>query len=485
VDGCMGLLHRAGRNVAFKFVGETAARALMLVYFLLMARLLGEREFGVYSYLASVCSMLVFIADPGLHTWLVRSVSQRREDPGVVLGRVLPVKVAASVLYVSTLAVFFVAGTGSVAASAAVWVPAVVVALLTGWHEYLWSVCSAVERMDVEAQLKFLNKLAVLAAGLPVLVARRSLALTLLAMGAASAVTLVFGFARTARLVPGIRVSWSSGSWRAVVSAALPLALNAVFLGLFFRVDMVVLAWAGVDVAEIGRYGASMRMVDTAGIVPFLIMSGVFPILAGLHAGDPAKLAETYGRLFKVLLVMGLGMCAATTVLADKLLHALFGVGYVSAAPTLAVLVWVVLFMYLDYLTLNMLIATERSADAAISTGVCVPVSLGLNLLLIPRYGITGAAAAAVATQAVLFVLTYRFVSRQVSGAPGVVFILKAVAAAGAMATMLVWMHDYSLFVLVPAGAAVYAFAGYAVRLFSPEECDLLRRILVRRLDTA
>jgi O-antigen/teichoic acid export membrane protein len=80
-----------------------------------------------------------------------------------------------------------------------------------------------------------------------------------------------------------------------------------------------------------------------------------------------------------------------------------FGSAYAPAQGTLHVLLCAVPFIYLNSLLSVSLIALGHERFYAGATALCTVVNLGLNLLLVPRWGATAAAWVAVATAGVLF----------------------------------------------------------------------------------
>jgi O-antigen/teichoic acid export membrane protein len=86
-------------------------------------------------------------------------------------------------------------------------------------------------------------------------------------------------------------------------------------------------------------------------------------------------------------------------------------------------------------------------------------VNIGLNLILIPRYGLMGAASATLAAEA--FSLSYGFLILWRRGLlDGARAILRPLLAAGIMGAVVYLVgHDQSLLITIPVGVVVYALA--------------------------
>jgi O-antigen/teichoic acid export membrane protein len=96
---------------------------------------------------------------------------------------------------------------------------------------------------------------------------------------------------------------------------------------------------------------------------------------------------------------------------------------------------------------------------------------VGLNFLLIPRYGIVVAAIVTVASELLILLGSYPLMRRYYGFFPAPRTLLGAVTAAAAMGGLLWLLDDAPLAVLVVLGAAVY---GGLLWTLSPASRELL-----------
>jgi O-antigen/teichoic acid export membrane protein len=144
----------------------------------------------------------------------------------------------------------------------------------------------------------------------------------------------------------------------------------------------------------------------------------VFFVLAITYASHVAWLpAVTRGvaqkRSIDVELSGSLRLSVVVTVpfvvggimIAPKLLSALFGEEYMPASTALQLLMVSLFFISLHGPSRNLFLAFDRLGLESSIMAVAVVVNVGLNLVLIPRYGLNGAALATVAADAVILLL--------------------------------------------------------------------------------
>ena len=72
---------------------------------ILIARKLGDGQFGVFSSLTAFVSLFGILTEFGLTVPLIRTLAQRAETPGDMLGRVILIKVVLGVCSILLLAV--------------------------------------------------------------------------------------------------------------------------------------------------------------------------------------------------------------------------------------------------------------------------------------------------------------------------------------------------------------------------------------------
>jgi O-antigen/teichoic acid export membrane protein len=113
------------------------------------------------------------------------------------------------------------------------------------------------------------------------------------------------------------------------------------------------------------------------------------------------------GKAFTYSLFIAIPMTAGGIILSEKLLYYLYGASFVSGAPVLVILLFVQManiFMFLLTMCLN---AMDMPKTSFYITAGSALLNILLNILLIPQYGITGAAVASLVTISLNATLAY------------------------------------------------------------------------------
>jgi O-antigen/teichoic acid export membrane protein len=161
----------------------------------------------------------------------------------------------------------------------------------------------------------------------------------------------------------------------------------------------VVIVWADVVLvtvlrgpAEAGIYAAASRFVTSGTLAMQAIRLAIGPVLAGSFGrGDLAE-AERVHRYSTVGAILSTWPVYLTVALFAPGVLSLLGPGFGAAAPALSVLAVAMLAVVATGNANTVLNMAGRSSWAARNTGRAAAVMLALDLVLVPRFGIVGAA---------------------------------------------------------------------------------------------
>ncbi len=113
--------------------------------------------------------------------------------------------------------------------------------------------------------------------------------------------------------------------------------------------------------------------------------------------------------------------------------------------------------------------------------GVCAIVNVILNLILIPALSYNGAAIATLIARAILFVASFYFVSKHLQMLPVHKILIKPVTSGLVTGAFMYYFIDVNMFLLVLLAAVVYLMALLALKTFSTEDWDIVKKVLGRK----
>ncbi len=392
--------HRAQRDAFTAFSVRCASAALLYLSQIALARWMGGYEYGIYVFVWTWVMILGGLSDLGLGTGSIRSIPHYREAGEAALVRGV-VRGSSWLSFCVGLAVaLFCAGLlyAFKPFNDAFMLPAYlglvcVPFYAVSWVQdgigkaFSWMSLSMVPPYVLRPALLLTAMTGALACGLPMLAATAAAAAVIATVGS-SIVQAVLMRSRVQKAVgTGTHAydfpMWLKASWPLLIVNASELTLQSA--------DVLIVSHY-MSPTDVAIYFAAAKTMSLIMFVHYAVGSSVGTHFAALAArGDKAELdrfaREAAHWTFWPSLAAGVGILA----LGIPLLW-LFGPQFVAGYPVMGILVAGFLFraaMGPTEFLLNMLGKQRISALVQVTMAV---TSIGLNLLLVPRYGLIGAA---------------------------------------------------------------------------------------------
>jgi O-antigen/teichoic acid export membrane protein len=165
-----------------------------------------------------------------------------------------------------------------------------------------------------------------------------------------------------------------------------------VEIGIVWADVLIVSALTGSRQA--GIYAAASRFVTTGTLVEASLRLALAPLLSSrLALGDRRGAERLYQSATQWIILLSWPLYVAVATYADVLLR-VFGHGFAAGAPALRLLALAMLVSTATGNSQTMLLMSGRSAWQLANKSALLAVNVVLNVLLVPRWGIDGAAAA-------------------------------------------------------------------------------------------
>jgi O-antigen/teichoic acid export membrane protein len=464
-------------NTAFRAAGDLVSKLASIALYVVMARRLGDAGFGVFTFAFSLVTLVTALGDLGQTEVLIREVARDRQRVHGYFGDTVALKLLLSVPALAiALGGVFAAGVPAETRVVVTLIGLAVMAELL--MDTSFGVFQAFERMSLTAIVLIAQRTVTAAAGIAALLLGAGVVAVSAIYLAGALLALALSLGLLLRRVVRVGFHARPRRWARLMRAAVPIGLTTVFWTVLSRVDASMLAAFRSD-AVVGNYGAAYRLLESTLFLSWSVGSAVFPVLSRLGRSTQPPVGLVYERSVKLLLGVTVPIAVGAAVLADGVVELLYGTEFATAADALRLLAPTIALYPVSYLAGLLLVSQDRQVAATIAYGVVAAENVLLNLVLIPRYSLYGAAVGTSISE----VLVMAALVWSVAGPSGPVRWGRAVAGpvvAGAAAA--VTMYGLRGVGVVPAaltGGIVYAFAllGFE-RLVYPGDLRSLREIV-------
>ncbi|WP_273568682.1 oligosaccharide flippase family protein [Maribacter halichondriae] len=184
-----------------------------------------------------------------------------------------------------------------------------------------------------------------------------------------------------------------------------------MLLGIFyFMVDTQIISlYLGAE--EVALYQSVFRIILILLMFSDIVSSVLLPYLSFKYHKQE-DISQHVSKIFLYLLIIGCSLFLLFTSFDSEILEILYTPEYVSAAILVLPFSIVIILRTVSSLLGNILTISNKQAYRVLTVGVSLIVSLVLNLILIPKYGIESAAWVSVIVHLVLFGM-YFYYSKQ------------------------------------------------------------------------
>ncbi len=398
------LISSTAKNAGWMFLGQGLSFLFQAGYFILLARLLGAKEYGVYAGAFALTSLVARCSTLGTGTVLLRHVSGSsavfREYWGNVLLTTFGINVVA-------IPVLQLAGPHLISSGGArLLLLAALTNCLFGQLVYEASrVFQTFERMRATAILTIATNCAraVVAACMFLDLHHASAQQWAAASAIISAIAAVISILTVTRyfgwprfdLRVSIKHFWEGAEFTFASSTS----------SVYNDFDKAMLSHYGMSVAN-GIYTMAYRVLEIATMPIYSIKDAMLPKLFGFGQSGIVKVYESSRHILKKTILIGAGF-SVVLFLASPLLATIVGKGFAETANALRWLAIIPLCRSIHVMCGWNLTCAGYQRYRTSSQVIIAGINVVLNLLFIGRYGWLGAAWASVISDSLLAVLTF------------------------------------------------------------------------------
>lgn len=379
------------RKIAETFATRVFGLAIGVITSMIIARILGPDGRGLYALAGTIAGTATQFGNLGLHAFNTYRVAQDKNSLPALLGNSLAVSAGAGALLM-----------GIVLAIGSFW-PTVIP--IQGWllalmlltiplglaTLFLQNLLLGLQQVRAYNTLDLTNKvLAVALVG--IVIALQAVTVTMLYV-TGIVTTLVMLTLTLRRLAPHLHgpIRVSIGLLKAALPYGSKAYLSALFSFLVLRADLFMIQGA-LGVEQVGYYSVASALIDMIYMLPVVIGTILFPRLSAM-TDDQERWTFTKRTAGFVALLMGAGSVAAA-VLAKPVIGLLYGAAFLPAAPAFIGLLPGIVAMSVNTILMNYFASMAMPPVVIYSPLLALVTNVGLNLWLIPAYGIWGAAVA-------------------------------------------------------------------------------------------
>ncbi len=388
--------NKVAKNASWIIGCRVAQSVLSLVIGMMTARFLGPSNYGVINYVASIVAFVTPIMYLGLNSTIVHELISRPDKEGEVLGTSILMSVCSAVLCIIGVVsfVYFVnAGESETLIVCAIYSVLLIfnaIDLIQYWFQAkLMSKYTSVAMLIAYAVVS-LYKIFLLVTQKSVywFAASNFLDYALIAL------FLIIIYKNK----QGQRFCFSKKMARELFSKSKYYIVSSMMVTIFAQTDKIMIKnMLGNE--QVGLYTAAVATASVLSFIFSAIIDSFRPEILKSGKEDESKFEKNMILLYSIIIYLSLAVSVFMTMFAPVLINILFGRQYIAASSSLQIIVWYTTFAYIGSVRNVWILAKENQKYLWIINLSGATLNVVLNLMMIPIWGINGAAIASLITQ--------------------------------------------------------------------------------------
>ncbi len=378
------------------------------VVFIVLAKLMSVEDFGILSFGFSLSALAVIVADFGFSLMIIKEYPEQENSHKNYISNSLLAKVALSIVCAALFFAYLgLAYEGDWFKVGAIYI---LFAIITSFTIYLQALLKVQNRFHKYTESTIVY----------------SIAVTLVILGYAIFQLNLFQLVGSLLLSKVIQLVWTTylcrSSFTASADSFSPIGklikrswsfgLHTVLGIFYFMIDTQIISLY-LGATDVALYQSVFRIILILLVFSDIISNVLLPYLSYKYY-QQENISELVSKIFLYMLIIGCSLFLAFTSFKIPILELLYTPEYVQATVLVLPFSIVVILRTSSALLGNILTISNRQVYRVITVAVSLVISIVLNLICIPKFGILSAAWVSVVVHVVLFSMYFFYSKKEV-----------------------------------------------------------------------
>lgn len=384
------------RNVVWAVTGKVVTLLGGLLVGIFVARYLGPEQYGLMSYVMSYVALFQVLASFGMDQIEIREESKSPEERDQIIGTAFTLKIGFAIITMLLVAItawifeadsftkwMIILYSASMVANSFSVIRNYFTSLV--WNEYI--VKTEIIRAFIGAAVKV--GLLLIHASLVWFIVATLFDTILIASG------YLLSYRRK---IDSIR-KWQFKKKIAIylIQQSFPLLLSGITLIVCQKIDQIMIGNM-LDKTSVAIYAVAGTFVTILGFIPTIITQTMTPLLVQAYRNKEDKYEQLSQLFLNVTTWIIICICLIVCAMAGLLIRVTYGIQYIASIPILQILIFQEIGYALAQTSGSLIIVEGKQKIFALRYFIGAILCVSFNYIMIPAFGITGAAICGVIT---------------------------------------------------------------------------------------
>jgi O-antigen/teichoic acid export membrane protein len=206
------------------------------------------------------------------------------------------------------------------------------------------------------------------------------------------------------------KLKFHMGFAKRFLKDSFPFVLGSVAIFFYTRIDFFIIK-KYLSSSDLGLYSAVITISSALPMIPMVLINVISPLLLEKKLQSQLLYNNYLIKVFKLFSYLSILLISLIFYFSNIIIEVLFGIEYIAAAPILRVHVFTNFFIYMGIVQNVWMVNANLGRLSLFKTLIGLVIAVGMNMIMIPMFGITGAAYSAVVVQFVSSFLINIFIA--------------------------------------------------------------------------
>jgi O-antigen/teichoic acid export membrane protein len=389
-------IHSLFKNLFFSGTSQVIRLLANTILFVFIARVYGGEGFGWFTTSHAYYSFFLLVSDFGIETYILTQSRKIFSDSSRVVSDLLSIKLL--LIGISAAGLLFLSFVLPVSSQTRILIFLLSIALIgTAVTSFLLAVLKSEEQFKPDAQINLIQNGIVLLGISAVWIFH--LGLTVLVMiFTISRYSGVMVLLRKVRLTAPDALTFNKGAWSRHKNEVMTYGLHLVFGTLFFTSDSLLIPLF-YNEQMVGSYQSVFKLAVLALMISDIITMTYLPTLSRLFIEDRVRWNQFANFLNKIIVISGSIAGVIFFGFPSQLLHFVYGANEFPYVISLMKIFGFVIIIRSAGLLYGFVLTSAQLQQTRMKvTFIATIMNIAANLIVIPLYGIIGAAVVSLIT---------------------------------------------------------------------------------------
>lgn len=392
------------KNTGWIIGGKVAQMALSFVVGIWSARYLGPSNYGLLNYISAYTALFTSLCTLGItSSVLVNEFTKYPEEEGTTLGTTIGLRLISSIM--SAIMIVSVVNIVDAGDPLLMWIA------IFSSIGLIFKVFDVIEywflkryQSKITAIASFVGYCATSIYKIFLLVNGKGVVYFAMATSVDYIVIALILFAAYKKN-KGQKLKFSFKRGKEILSVSYHFILSGMMVAIYGQTDKMMLKYM-LSETEVGYYSTASTLSTVWVFVLAAIISSLSPAIVRLKKnGDDKEYRRKNRQLYGIVFYLSIGVSLLFTLFAPIIIRILYGEEYLGSISPLRVITWYVAFSYLGVARDIWLVCENKQKYSKYMYIIAAIANVGLNYIMISKWGVTGAAAASLITQIMTSIL--------------------------------------------------------------------------------